>query len=65
MGVNSKGAQTDDSDQRRDRLLLRLLKIPPQSRAELAEAVRRAKEAKRLTSARGKRASAGKPAPSD
>jgi hypothetical protein len=64
MGVNSKGAQTDDSDQRRDRLLLRLLKTPPQSRAELAEAVRRAKEAKRLTSARAKRANVGKPAPS-
>jgi hypothetical protein len=51
-------------DQRRDELLLRLLKTPPQSRAELAEAVRRAKAEKKLTRARAKRASAGKPAPS-
>jgi hypothetical protein len=53
-----------DNGQRRDKLLLRLLKTPPQSRAELAEAVRRAKEEKRLISARAKRASAEKPVPS-
>jgi hypothetical protein len=46
-----------DDDQRRDALLLRLLKMPPQSRAELAEAVRRAKKEKPT---RAKRASAGK-----
>lgn len=47
--------------QRMDALLLRLLKTPPQSRAELAETVRRAKG--KPTRARAKRASAGKPAP--
>jgi hypothetical protein len=35
--------QGSEHDQRRDALLLRLLKTPPQSREELAEAVRRAK----------------------
>jgi hypothetical protein len=49
----------DQVAQRRDKLLLRLLKAPPQSRAELAEAVRRAK-GKNATRTRGKRASAGK-----
>jgi hypothetical protein len=44
-----------------DTLLLKLLKTPPQSRAELAEAVRRAK-GKKPTRKRAKRASAGKPA---
>jgi hypothetical protein len=39
--------------QRMDAMLLRLLKTPPQSRAELAEAVRRAKAEKR-TRAKGK-----------
>jgi hypothetical protein len=34
--------QSDD-DQRRDKLLLRLLKMPPQTRAETAERARRAK----------------------
>jgi hypothetical protein len=56
--------QPSDEGRQRDKLLLRLLKTPPQSRAELAEEVRRAKKAKRLTSARAKRASARKPAPS-
>jgi hypothetical protein len=45
-------------DQRRDALLLRLLKMPPQSRAELAEQVRRAKA--KPTRIRGKRASASR-----
>jgi hypothetical protein len=35
--------QGSDDDQRRDELLRRLLKMPPQSRAEIAERVRRAK----------------------
>jgi hypothetical protein len=35
--------QGNDDDQRRDKLLLRLLKMPPQSRAETAERARRAK----------------------
>jgi hypothetical protein len=58
------GQHDDDSEQRRDKLLLHLLKTPPQSRAELAESARRAKEEKRLTSASAKRASARKPKPS-
>jgi hypothetical protein len=39
----SQGSDDDQVGQRMDALLLRLLKTPPQSRAELAEAVRRAK----------------------
>lgn len=35
--------QESDHDQRRDALLLRLLKTPPESREALAERVRRAK----------------------
>jgi hypothetical protein len=38
------GDQGSDDDQRRDAILKRLLQTPPQSRAELAEQVRRAKE---------------------
>jgi hypothetical protein len=34
---------SDETDQRRDALLLRLLKTPPRSRAETSDAVRRAK----------------------
>jgi hypothetical protein len=45
--------------QRRDAILRRLLQTPPRSRAELAEAVRRAKERK-PTRTRGKRASGEK-----
>jgi len=37
----------EDSDQRRDALLRRLLKTPPIPRAQLQEELRRAKEAKR------------------
>jgi hypothetical protein len=48
----------DQVKRRMDALLLKLLKTPPQSRAELAEAVRRAKG--KATRTRGKRASAGK-----
>jgi hypothetical protein len=44
-----------DDDQHLDKLLLRLLKMPPQSRAELAEAVRLAKQEK-PTRTRAKRA---------
>lgn len=54
--------QEGDDDQvkrRMDAMLMRLLKTPPQSRAELAEAVRRTKEEK-PTRTRVKRASAGK-----
>lgn len=48
-----------NDDQRLDKLLLRLLKMPPKSRAELAEALRLAKQEK-PTRTRAKRASAGK-----
>jgi len=53
--------QGSEHDQRRDALLLRLLKTPPQTREGLAEAVRRAKG--KPTRTRVKRASAGKPVP--
>jgi len=55
--------QEDDAQiaQRRDALLRKLLTTPPQSRAELAEQVRRAKREK-ATRTPGKRASARKPA---
>jgi hypothetical protein len=53
--------QGSEHDQRRDALLLRLLKTPPQTREELAEQVRRAKG--KPTRIRVKRASVGKPAP--
>jgi hypothetical protein len=46
----------DQVAQRRDALLLKLLKTPRQTRAELAEQVRRAK-GKKPTRTRGKRAS--------
>jgi hypothetical protein len=48
-----------DPEQRRDKLLLRLLKTPPLARAETSERVRRAK-GKKLTRFRGARASARK-----
>jgi hypothetical protein len=54
--------QQSDDEQRRDKLLLRLLKMPPQSRAETAERARRAKGMK-PTRTRSKRASASKPVP--
>ena len=44
--MSDQGSDDDQVPQRFDALLLRLLKTPPQSRAELAEAVRRAKEGK-------------------
>jgi len=45
------GDQEDDQQiaQRRDALLLKLLKTPPQSRAELSEQLRRAKGKARVT----------------
>jgi hypothetical protein len=60
--MSDQGSDDDQIAQRMDAMLLRLLKTPPQSRAEVAEAVRRAKEEK-PTRTRAKRASAGKPAP--
>jgi hypothetical protein len=52
----------DQVKQRMDAMLLKLLKTPPQSRAEVAEAARRAKAEAKATRTRGKRASARKPA---
>ena len=57
--MSNQGSDDDQVAQRFDALLLRLLKTPPQSRAELAEAVRSAK-GKKTTRTRDKRASAGK-----
>jgi hypothetical protein len=57
--MSDRGSDDDQVAQRRDVLLLKLLKTPPQSRAELAEQVRRAKGEK-PTRTRGRRASAGK-----
>jgi hypothetical protein len=56
--MSDQEGDDDQVAQRRDALLLRLLKTPPQSRADLAEAVRSAKG--KPTRTRGKRASAGK-----
>ena len=41
--MGDQGSDDDQVAQRMDALLLKLLKTPPQSRAELAEQVRRAK----------------------
>jgi hypothetical protein len=60
--MSDPGSDDDQATQRFDALLLKLLKTPPQARAELAEAVRRAK-GKKPTRTRAKRTSAGKPAP--
>jgi hypothetical protein len=57
--MSDQEGDDDQVAQRMDALLLKLLKTPPQSRAELAEAVRRAK-GKKATRTRGKRASVGK-----
>lgn len=44
--MSDQGSDDEQVAQRFDRTLLRLLKTPPQSRAELAEEVRRANEGK-------------------
>lgn len=61
--MSDQEGEDDQIKRRMDALLLRLLKTPPQSRAELVEAVRRAK-GKKATRTRGKRASARKREPS-
>jgi hypothetical protein len=57
--MSDQGSGDDQTAQRFDKLLLKLLKTPPQSRAELAEQVRRAK-GKKATRKHSKRASTGK-----
>jgi len=57
-----QGSDDGPVKQRMDALLLRLLKTPPKSRADLAEQVRRTKQGKKPTRTRAPRASAGKPA---
>jgi hypothetical protein len=61
--MSDQRSDDDQAAQRFDALLRRLLKTPPQSRAETAELVRRAK-GKKPTRARGAYASARKRAPS-
>jgi hypothetical protein len=56
--MSDQEGDDDHVAQRRDALLLRMLKTPPQSRAEVAEAARRAKA--KATRTRGKRASVRK-----
>jgi len=58
--MSDQGSDDDQVAQKRDAMLLRLLKTPPQSRTALAEQVRRAKG--KATRTPGKRASARKPA---
>jgi hypothetical protein len=59
--MSDQEGDDDQIEQRRDELLLRLLKTPPQSRADLAEAVRRAKREK-ATRTRAKRTEKAGPA---
>jgi len=56
--MSDQEGDDDQIAQRRDAILRRLLQTPPQSRAEVAEAARRAKG--KATRTRDKRASAGK-----
>ena len=58
--MSDQEGDDDQIAQRFDALLLKLLKTPPQSRAKVAEAARRAKAEAKATRIRGKRASAGK-----
>ena len=58
--MSDQEGDEDQIKQRMDAMLLKLLKMPPQSRAEVAEAARRAKAEAKATRSRGKRASAGK-----
>jgi hypothetical protein len=59
--MSDQEGDDDQTEQRFDRLIKRLLTTPPQSRADVAEAARRAKLEK-ATRSRGKRASARKSA---
>jgi hypothetical protein len=57
--MDDQGSDDDQVEQRMKAMLLRLLKTPPQPRAELAAHVRRAKG--QPTRVRGRRASVRKP----
>lgn len=46
-GLSLPMASPKNDDQRRDALMLKLLKTPPMSRAQLQEELKRAREAKR------------------
>jgi len=48
--MSDQGSDDGQIKQRMDAMLLRALKTPPQSRVEVAEAARRAKEEKRTRS---------------
>jgi hypothetical protein len=58
--MSDQESDDDQIAQRRDAILLRLLKMSPKTHAELAEELRRAR-AEKPTQGRGRRASAGKP----
>jgi hypothetical protein len=51
FGMSDQGSDDDQTKRRMDALLLKLLKTPPQSRAEVAEAARRAKAEAKATRA--------------
>jgi hypothetical protein len=61
--MSEQEGDDDQVAQRFDALLLNLLKAPPQSRAEVAEAARRAKAGAKATRTRGKRARTRRSAP--
>ncbi len=58
--MGDQGSDDGQVKRRMDALLLKLLKTPPQSRAEVAEAARRAKADAKATRIRDKRARAAK-----
>jgi len=55
VSAMAKSAQSEDDGQRRDALLRQLAKMPPLSRAEIAELARRAKAEKKANESREKR----------
>ena len=52
--MSNQGSDDDQAAERFDALLLKLLKTPPQSRAEVAEAARRAKAEAKATAPKRK-----------
>jgi hypothetical protein len=59
--MSDQGSDDDQVERRMKALLLRLLKTPPQSRAETAEKVRRAKQGKATRSRKKGTSAAAKP----